>query len=234
MINRNLTIESGLTEVGVPVSLFQVVVDSDRHPLAIAQRKFNSLLQQTIERKEVAVIRSGDFFGMGGAIFYDKSGHPVFFEHHKHPSQASNELHDLFLKYFYRAFNTEVYSPLNDTHIHLSILDCIIESFGNAIEHGTGFCTKGSVGLQWITGRTKALITITQTSPGPSRELMDDLTTHPQNYDYGKGYLRGAGMFQLSRNKNVQVNFDFDEGGGFSVILLAPCSPARPEDIELL
>ncbi len=225
MINRKLTIQSGLDAVGEPITAFQVEIDAT-HPITLARKKLTDTIIKTLEDDDLAEVVNLNI-GIILTSFIDKNGKEKFYAHNEHPLAKSVDLGDAFRTYFYDILIKNVYDLLNDDgsfKVFFSIEDSITEALINAIEHGTDYCTKGEVSVQCIRGKAKALISISQTTSGPPTEVLDDFINNPRNYDAGKGYRRGCGIAGLATDKNVQFNYCSSDTDGFTVLLLTDVS----------
>lgn len=215
MINRELTIDSGLAEVGLPIDIFQLSIDAD-HPLMKALQNARSCIAEVINDPMIARIVQT----MYGISLFDNKGNPASLK--KDECDRFSHWEDLFVRYFNEGIKRIIPSVRECDALvaFFDIYDSINEALMNAIEHGTNFGHEGIVGVQWFLGQTKTLITITQSTAGPSVEILNDLINDPRRYDLGKGFMRGHGIpFHVS-SKFTQANYCAIQGGGFAVVLL--------------
>lgn len=232
MINRNLTIESGLTFLGEVESLFSADVKaSDETPQLL--KRVHTLVRTRLESGEI------------------KTHHSVFGKSLIFPRKFDTEqmnLIGLMINRYDLAWRTLFFSPIeksrafwgrinsNDSNhtVSLDYIEIVHEPILNAIEHGTAYCTLSSVTIRGALSQKGALICIGQTTNGPTKEQLSQLhsATHESDLLYKVGDdQRGAGFMNFSTYKGIDINFQRSEDGG-SMCLLHLKVPIALEDFD--
>lgn len=214
MLDKKLTIENGIAEVGPPTDAFQLVIGKD-HPITTTLKRLRRAVEELSSNPKVSHI-----YNHGGGIALFEGGRQIMLAEDQNPGFWAFALTE--------ATEAALHEPISRINHDLNfrsffdIRDCTSEALLNAIEHGTNFCEKGEVSVQYIRGKTHALITITQSTAITKRKRLDDFIQNPGHYETPNGFKRGAGMYLQSVVKDVRVNYCDIEPNGFAVCLLAP------------
>lgn len=216
MLDKKLTIENGIAEVGPPTDAFQLVIGKD-HPITSALKRLRGAVEELGSNPKFSHVHNH-----GGRITVYEGGRQIMLAEDQNPGFWALAVTN--------ATDAAIHGPISRINYYpnfgsfFDIRDCTAEAILNAIEHGTNFCEKGEVSVQYIRGKTHALITITQSTVSTNRKRLDDFIQNPGHYETPNGFKRGAGMYLQSVVKDVRVNYCDIEPNGFAVCLLAPCA----------
>lgn len=227
MINRNLTIESGLAELGEIEDAF----GKDYPPgceLARALKEFDEKVRGAIRVGDATVALSG----LGNTLHFapqvdtDKAKK---IDNARRTLNRSLEMGDPFSTFWTRL----TWQQTGDVvHLCNELMSVLSESRMNAVEHGTHYCTIGDVTVRGVLSRKGTLFCIIQSGPGPTTEQLDRLYQNTPSDDlrYSDGLLmRGNGFTKYVQAPGTEVNFQTLPNGLCALIskLEIPIAPLQ-------
>lgn len=220
MLDKDLTIDSGLLEIGEIIHESHLTITPD---------------SPIVEILKTARLRHDELFA-AGKVYTDTSIsggiRPKWHTTTEEERRAlGTELPQLGLKVF-NQFSTTLWQVVPVDHErswmasgpHFS--NPFYEAIQNAIEHGTNFCEKSNVQVHCTTGTEGILALISQPTQGLSREKVEEALTCKDTseltYEPTPEEIRGMGLACYRNSENAQVWFEFptESSPEFKVIIL--------------
>ena len=231
MLDRDLTIERGLTEIGEIVQESHLTITPDAPVVKI-------LKASRLRHNELFAMRKvyTDTSLLGGIrANRRKTTEEEYYSLGKELPQLGLECFDQCAKTLWQSTDIDHADSWMASNPHFS--DPFFEAIQNAIEHGTNFCENGNVEVHCTTGTEGILAVISQPNPGLSSKKVEEalscedageLLYHPTPDE-----IRGMGLACYRRAENAQVWFEFpaESAPEFKVIILQ--TRKRLEETEL-
>lgn len=223
MLDRDLTIERGLSEIGEVVQESHVTITPDSPVVQMLKEtrlRHDELYQAGKVYTDLGPLGSGPRFMRRTSTDEEwREANAIDIE----LSQLGGET----LKAFIRTRRLAMPKQENlDIATQPFFSNPFDEAIQNAIEHGTNFCQKGNIKVHGTTGTEGILAVISQPTPGLTREKVEkaltcedagELRYHPTPHE-----IRGMGLACFRNPENAQVWFEFstEESPEFKVIIL--------------
>lgn len=212
MIDKDLTINRGLSEIGDITTSGQTTLTS-RSPFTKAIGEYRTRIAELLEQKLVENIQAPEI--NGGGI------HPCDWLEEKYKLEIEiGKLRDRVFHTMTRTVYSTLQPPTNrDILYYEPFVGTLKEAIGNAVEHGTNFCTQGTVKVQTWTGERGLLGVVSQKTPGLTQEQIDG---EPLIQGTRRTETRGRGLSCYKYSKHPEVGFELytEQSPIFRVIIL--------------
>lgn len=220
MLDRDLTIEYGLSEIGEIIQESHVTITPESPVVQVLK---------TARQRHDELFRGGKVYTDTGIFGGIRPKRWIVSEDECHAleielSQLGSDVFKECAKTLWKSTDIDYEGSWMASGPHFN--DPFFEAIQNAIEHGTDFCTKGNVEVHCKTGTEGILAVISQPTPGLSMEKVDKALTCKEpgelTYEPRKGEIRGMGLACYHNSKNAQVWFEFPNeiSPEFKVIIL--------------
>lgn len=229
MINKDLTIESGLAALGEVEEIFaQDYKEND--PLAVELSAFDNIVRGALKTGRVK-----KFKGIEYSPEVLSAERAIIEKIRKNTNtllQFCEDSSEMFWCRLTGQVQGSTTLPISD------LMDVLREARMNAIGHGTAYCTKGEVQVRGAISSKGALFCIIQNTPGPNDEQLEKLYKAKQEdrLQYQVEHMtRGNGFTKFVQANKVNVNFQTTKEGGCILIaqLEIPINLLEPLDLSI-
>ncbi|MFC1810376.1 hypothetical protein ACFLZH_02655 [Patescibacteria group bacterium] len=220
MLDRDLTIEGGLSEIGEIIQESHVTITPESpivQVLKIARQRHDELFQAGKVYTD-----TGIFGGIRPKRWLLPENE--CWDLDRELPQLGSDVFDECAKTLWQSIDSNYERSWMASGPHFS--DPFYEAIQNAIEHGTRFCEEGNVEVHCTTGTEGILAVISQPTPGLSMEKVKKAITCKEpgelTYEPRKEEIRGMGLACYHNSENAQVWFEFPNkvSPEFKVIIL--------------
>lgn len=219
MLDRDLTIELGLTEIGEVIQESHLTITPDAPIVEILK---------TARLRHNELFAAGKVYtntGLFGGITAKSWAMPEdeYYSLERELPQLGSDVFNEFAKTLWQSVH---YDEGGDMGASPFFSDPFFEAIQNAIEHGTNFCDSGNVEVHCTTGTEGILAVISQPAPGLTRRKVEAALTCKDAgelaYEPTPGEIRGMGLACYRNPENAQVWFEFanQQSPEFKVIIL--------------
>lgn len=220
MLDRELTIDRGLSEIGEVVQASHVTITPDAPIVRIL--KIARLRHDELFAANKVYTNTSIFGGI-------RPRRQTTTEEERRTleielPQLGREVFDQLALTLWQATDIDYEDSWMASAPHFS--DPFYEAIQNAIEHGTNFCENGNVEIHCTTGTEGILAVISQPNPGISIERVEEALTCEDagelTYEPRSEEIRGMGLACYHSAENAQIWFEFPTASSpeFKVIIL--------------